>query len=128
MRVAVATSDFTKVAGHAGRARKWLVYAVDGSGVAGAPDEDWFMSRLAPFPMAAFTDPAPEGELVFPAKKHYVRCLENPNPMLVAMAERAKGLGFTMHQLKSGHCPQITVPVDAARLLAAIAENGAGAA
>ncbi len=97
-------------------------------GVAGAPDEDWFMSRLAPFPMAAFTDPVPEGELVFPAKKHYVRCLENPNPMLVAMAERARGLGFTMHELKSGHCPQITVPVDAARLLAAIAENGAGAA
>ena len=48
--------------------------------------------------------------------------------MLVAMAERARGLGFTMHELKSGHCPQITVPVEAARLLASIAENGGSAA
>ncbi len=94
-------------------------------GVAGAPDEDWFMSRLTPFPMAAFTDPVPGGELALPAKKHYVRCLENPNPMLAAMAERARGLGFAMHEIKSGHCPQITVPVELARLLAAIAENGA---
>lgn len=94
-------------------------------GVAGAPEEDWFLSRLTPFPMAAFTDPVPAGELVFPAKRHYVRCLENQNPMLVAMAERARGLGFTMHELHSGHCPQITVPMDLARLLAAIAENGA---
>ncbi|HTH16414.1 MAG TPA: NifB/NifX family molybdenum-iron cluster-binding protein [Magnetospirillum sp.] len=33
MKVAVASSDFAKVAGHAGRARKWLVYEVgeDGS-------------------------------------------------------------------------------------------------
>ncbi len=94
-------------------------------GVAGAPDEDWFMSRLAPFPMAAFTDAVPDGELVLPAKRHYVRCLDNPNPMLAAMAERARGLGFAMHELRTGHCPQITVPVDVARLLAAIAENGA---
>lgn len=94
-------------------------------GVAGAPDEDWFMSRLTPFPLAAFTEPVPAGELVLPAKRHYVRCLDNPNPMLVAMAERTKGLGFAMHEIKSGHCPQITVPMEAARLLAAIAENGA---
>ncbi len=93
-------------------------------GVAGSPDEDWFMSRLAPFPMAAFTESVPDGALAFPDKRAYVRCLDNPNPMLVAMAERAKGLGFAMHTIKSGHCPQITVPVELARLLASLAENG----
>lgn len=38
MRVAIATSDFAKVAGHAGRARKWLIYTVDGNGGTGAPE------------------------------------------------------------------------------------------
>lgn len=38
MRIAVATSDFTKVAGHAGRARKWLVYEVAEGGDIGVPE------------------------------------------------------------------------------------------
>lgn len=97
-------------------------------GVAGAPDEDWFMSRLAPFPLAGFTDKAPDREPAWPAKRHYIRCAGNPNPMLAAMADRAEGLGFVMHRLDSGHCPQVTIPVDLARLLATLAEDPAGPA
>lgn len=37
MRIAVASSDFTTVTGHAGRARKWLVYEVTESGDLAAP-------------------------------------------------------------------------------------------
>lgn len=37
MKVAVASSDFAKVSGHAGRARKWLVYQVAEDGSFGAP-------------------------------------------------------------------------------------------
>lgn len=37
MKVAVASSDFTKVAGHAGRARKWLIYQVEADGSIAAP-------------------------------------------------------------------------------------------
>jgi len=108
----------------------WLVspWPAAAFGVAGAPDEDWFMSRLAPFPLAAFTDTAAAGELVFPGKRHYVRCRQNENPMVAAMAVRAESLGFVANSLASGHCPQITVPVELARLLATIAEDAAGAA
>lgn len=86
-------------------------------------DTAWFMDRVTPFPLAAFTDPVPERELVFPAKRHYVRCANNPNPMLAAMANRAEALGFTMHSIDSGHCPQMTVPMDLARKLAVLAER-----
>lgn len=37
MKVAVASSDFTTVTGHAGRARKWLVYEVGEDGTPGTP-------------------------------------------------------------------------------------------
>ncbi|EFL50530.1 putative esterase [Solidesulfovibrio fructosivorans JJ]] len=107
----------------------WLVSPWEAGmfGVAGAPDEAWFMARVAPFPMAAFTDAA-VGELVFPVKRHYVRCAKNPNPMFVAMADRAKFLGFAMHSIDSGHCPQITVPVELARVLATIVDKKNGEA
>ncbi len=31
MRIAIASADWTKVTGHAGRARRWMVYTVDGN-------------------------------------------------------------------------------------------------
>jgi len=37
MKVAVASADFVKVTGHAGRARKWLVYDVGEDGAIGRP-------------------------------------------------------------------------------------------
>lgn len=37
MKVAVASSDFTTVTGHAGRARNWLLYDVAGDGTIGKP-------------------------------------------------------------------------------------------
>lgn len=92
-------------------------------GVGGAPDEEWFMSRVAPFPKAAFTDKTTPGEMLLPLKRHHIRCLQNPNPMLAAMAKRAEDLGFSMHAIASNHCPQITAPVELARMLATIAES-----
>lgn len=38
MRIAVATTDFTKVAGHAGRARKWLIFSVAPDGSLHSPE------------------------------------------------------------------------------------------
>jgi pimeloyl-ACP methyl ester carboxylesterase len=97
-------------------------------GVSGAPEEDWFMSRLAPFPLAAFTDKSAGEDLLFPDKRHFIRCDQNPNPMLAAMARRAQDLGFAMHAIDSGHCPQITAPVELARQLATLAESMPGSA
>ncbi len=37
MKIAVATAEFTKVAGHAGRVRTWLIYDVDQNGDFAAP-------------------------------------------------------------------------------------------
>lgn len=37
MKVAVASSDFAKVTGHAGRARKWLIFEIGQDGAIGAP-------------------------------------------------------------------------------------------
>lgn len=37
MKIAVASSDFRKVTGHAGRARKFLVFEVTADGATGAP-------------------------------------------------------------------------------------------
>ena len=81
------------------------------------------MSRVAPFPKAGFTDKTTGGEMLLPARRHHVRCTQNPNPMLAAMAKRAEDLGFLMHTIASNHCPQITAPVELARTLATIAES-----
>lgn len=37
MKIAVASSDFTTVTGHAGRARNWLVYDIAANGDPGTP-------------------------------------------------------------------------------------------
>jgi len=97
-------------------------------GVAGDEREQWFLSRLFPFPLAAFTDAAATGKAVFPKKRHYVRCAANPNPMLAANAARAEEQGFVMHAIEAGHCPQITAPVELARVLAGIAATVNGVA
>ena len=91
-------------------------------------EEAWFMERVTPFPMAAFTDQAGEGEPCFPEKRYYVRCGANPNPMLANMAKRAEALGFAMEAIDSNHCPQMTVPMDLARKLAVLAEKVVGRA
>lgn len=38
MRIAIASADWTKVTGHAGRARHWLLFTVAADGGFGAPD------------------------------------------------------------------------------------------
>jgi pimeloyl-ACP methyl ester carboxylesterase len=96
-------------------------------GVAGDDRADWFLSRLFPFPLAAFTDATAPVETVFPPKRRYLRCAANPNPMLAANAARAEGLGFAMRSIDTGHCPQITAPVELARVLAALAAEMVGA-
>lgn len=94
----------------------------------GSPAAEWFMSRVAPFPLTGFTDPIPSVPYDLPENRHYIRCAQNPNPMLLAMAVKAEGLGFMMHSIPSGHCPQMTVPDLLAAKLSEIAAGMAGAA
>jgi len=92
-------------------------------GLAGAPEAEWFMSRVSPFPLSGFTDQLPDQPLRLPEKRHYIRCTQNPNPMLHAMAKKAEGLGFTMQAIDSGHCPQVTAPAALSALLSGLAAS-----
>lgn len=97
-------------------------------GLEGAPEAAWFMSRVAPFPLAAFADPLPDAPPPLPERRHYIRCTGNPNPMLAAMAKKAEARGFAMHAIDSGHCPQVTAVAALAETLSGIAADIVGAA
>lgn len=92
MRIAVATSDFTKVAGHAGRARKWLVYGVAEDGSVGAPE------RI---------------ELSHDAVFHYA---EDGKPHALdgvdAVVAQSAGDGFLKNMEKRGIRPVLTAETD----------------
>lgn len=94
MRIAVATSDFTKIAGHAGRARKWLIYAVDSDGNPAQPE------RL---------------ELAADAVFHYA---EDGHPHALdgmdAVIAQSAGEGFLKHMGKRGIRPVLTAEDDPA--------------
>ena len=97
MRVAVATSDFVKVAGHAGRARKWLVYTVDDSGTAGAPERVELASE-AVFHYAADGQPHPldgvDAVIAQSAGDGFLRSMEKRGirPVLTAETDPAKAV------------------------------------
>lgn len=102
MRIAVATSDFIKVAGHAGRARKWLIYTVEADGT---PVET---QRL---------------DLAADAVFHYA---EDGQPHALdgmdAVIAQSAGEGFLKHMEKRGIRPVMTGeddPVTAVRNLLA---------
>lgn len=103
----------------------WLVdpWAAAMFGLEGSPRAGWFMARVAPFPLAAFTDPLPETPPPLPERRHYIRCTGNPNPMLAAMAKKAEARDFAMHAIDSGHCPQVTATTVLADTLCDIADS-----
>jgi|AGTN01.1.fsa_nt_gi Dinitrogenase iron-molybdenum cofactor. len=92
MKVAVASSDFAKVTGHAGRARKWLVFEVDADGAVGQP------SRLEL-----------ESDNVF----HYAED-GGPHPLdgVDAVIAHSAGDGFLKNMEKRGIQPVLTAETD----------------
>lgn len=98
MRIAVATSDFIKVAGHAGRARKWLVYPVAEDGGVGTPE------RL---------------ELASDAVFHYA---EDGKPHALdgvdAVVAQSAGEGFLKNMEKRGIRPVLTAETDPLKAVA----------
>lgn len=95
MKVAVATSDFAKVAGHAGRARKWLVFDVDADGHVGEP------SRV---------------ELEHDNVFHYAED-GRPHPLdgIDALIAQSAGDGFLKNMEKRGIKPVLTAETDPAK-------------
>lgn len=92
MRIAVATSDFTRVAGHAGRARKWLVFTVTADGPTAAPH------RV---------------ELSADAVFHYAADGQ-PHPLdgVDAIIAQSAGDGFLRNMEKRGIRPVLTAETD----------------
>ncbi|MCR6631568.1 MAG: hypothetical protein NVV74_16845 [Magnetospirillum sp.] len=92
MKVAVASSDFVKVAGHAGRARKWLVYEVAEDGSVGQPNRVEL-----------------EHDNVF----HYAED-GRPHPLdgIAALIAQSAGDGFLKNMEKRGVRPVLTAETD----------------
>jgi predicted Fe-Mo cluster-binding NifX family protein len=95
MRIAVATSDFVKVAGHAGRARKWLVYEVAADGGVAPPN------RV---------------ELATDNVFHYAED-GRPHPLdgIAALIAQSAGEGFLKNMEKRGITPVLTAEDDAGK-------------
>ena len=105
MKIAVATKDWTTIAGHAGQARRWLVYD---------------LSSLAP------DGPPPEPARVELAKEQVFHHFEDdaPHPLdgVGLMIVGSAGEGFVRHMRKRGAEVAMTGegdPVEALRRLAA---------
>lgn len=98
MKIAVASSDFTKVSGHAGRARKWLLFQVAEDGAISPP------STLEL-----------EADMVF----HYVED-DRPHPLdqFNAVLALSAGEGFLKHMEKRGVDAVLTAESDPAKAVA----------
>lgn len=98
MRVAVASSDYTKVSGHAGRARKWLLFDVGEGGQISEP------SRVEL-----------ESEMVFHYFEH-----DRPHPLdgITAIIAHSAGDGFLKHMEKRGITVALTAETDATKAVA----------
>ncbi|CAA7627097.1 NifB/NifX family molybdenum-iron cluster-binding protein [Magnetospirillum sp. UT-4] len=82
MRVAVASSDFASVTGHAGRARRFLVYTIDTAGTLSAPER----VELPP-------------EMVF---HHFQDDRPHPLDGIAALITLSAGEGFVKHMAARG--------------------------
>lgn len=98
MRVAVASSDYTKVCGHAGRARKWLLFEVNDDGVIATP------SRVEL-----------ESEMVF---HHFQDDAPHPLDGINVVIAHSAGDGFLKHMEKRGIAAVLTAEIDPAKAVA----------
>lgn len=99
MRIAIATANFARVTGHAGRARKWLVFDIGPDGAPGEP------SRVE---LAA--------DQVF---HHVAPGTDHPLDGVDAVITHSAGDGFQRKMLLRGIAVGLTAETDPARAAAA---------
>jgi predicted Fe-Mo cluster-binding NifX family protein len=99
MKFAVATKDYRKVAGHAGQARRWVVF----SSQDGAPPVELERVELA-------------AEMVF----HVYREAQGPHPLdgVAALVFQTAGEGFLKRMGKKGIATALTSETNVARAAA----------
>ena len=96
MKIAVASSDFKSVSGHAGRAKHWLIYTVDDNAQISAPQHIEL----------------PSDQVI-----HYVEENGAPHPLdgIDAVITLSAGEGFVKHMEKRGAQVAMTAEKDAAK-------------
>lgn len=99
MKIAVASSDFRSVSGHAGRAKRWLTFSIDEAGQVSVPEHIEL-----------------PGDQVF----HYVEENGQPHPLDGAdvVITLSAGEGFIKHMEKRGAIVALTAEKDAAKAVA----------
>lgn len=96
MKIAVASSDFTSVSGHAGRAKHWLIYHVDENAQVSPPQ------RIE----------LPSDQVI-----HYVEENGQPHPLdgIDVVITLSAGEGFVKHMEKRGALVAMTAEKDATK-------------
>ncbi|WP_062201532.1 alpha/beta fold hydrolase [Demequina salsinemoris] len=106
----------------------WLVPVRDLTvlGVKDPTDRDWLSPRLTPHPWKTYTDPLLLGSDLDRVPAQYIECVSWMRAFR-GHADRARALGWPVHELETGHEAMVTAPQELAELLVAIASPRAPA-
>lgn len=98
----------------------WLVppRSLTTLGVTDSADVEWLTPRLTPHPWAAYTEPVRTGTAAAAVPARYVDCTDWL-AVFAPHAERARGLGWDVRTLATGHEAMVTAPEGLAELLLA---------
>jgi pimeloyl-ACP methyl ester carboxylesterase len=89
-------------------------------GVTDPADVDWLLPRLTPHPWKTYTDPLRLTGAVEGVPGAFVECVDWMR-VFAGQADRARALGWPVHELATGHEAMVTAPEELARVLADVA-------
>lgn len=78
------------------------------------PDRDWLLRQQVLHPFGAYRQPlAFDGERLARLPRTFIDCTEPAYPTIAAMRERVRRLpGFRVVDMKTGHCPMVSAPLE----------------
>lgn len=87
-------------------------------GITGA-DRDWLLRRQVPHPFGPYRQPLPfDGERIAGLSRSFIDCTEPAYPTIAAMRTRVRQTpGFRVVEMKTGHCPMVSAPLELVRHL-----------
>ena len=92
-------------------------------GIADPEMGDWLQARMTPHPLATYNQAAPAGDARSAAlPRIFVHCTAGPTtPLFATFAAKARGRGWQVYELPTGHMVMLTMPTELAALLTKIA-------
>jgi len=86
---------------------------------------DWVNARMTPHPVGTYTQPVPHGDARSAAlERTFIYCTGNPAStpdVFGPSAEKARTMGWKVHEMAAGHLAMLTAPEELAGLLLEIA-------